>query len=428
MKNAVIDREGVKEKFGVYPEKMIELQALVGDSTDNVPGVPGHRAEDRRAAPRRVRRPRNAARPRRRDQAAEAAREPGAVRRAGAHLAQARGALLRRAARRAARRPRGGAGRRREGGRLLQGDGVHRADRAASPTKTGVDPAEIEPATLEIAGWPPGGGAACARARHGRLRAACAGAVEQQAGPTRARAGSAATSAHEWRFGPRDDQRARQARRRWSRRGARAAGDAEASTSRKISLRPAPRGPRALGATAARERGLAFDRGRRRSAPSPMQAEICGIALALEPGFAGYIPLGHRARRRRHFRRRAGEGPDPARRRARSAEARCSRTRPSSRSAQNIKDDWLVLARHGIEMAPIDDVMLMSYALDAGALKHGHGLGELCNRSPRPRADRAQGGRRHRQGQGHASTACRSTAPPATRRRTPTSRCASGAC
>ena len=44
---------------------------------------------------------------------------------------------------------------------------------------------------------------------------------------------------------------------------------------------------------------------------------------------------------------------------------------------QNIKDDWLVLARHGIEMAPVDDTMLMSYALDAGALKHGHGLGEL---------------------------------------------------
>src|SRR4051812_4864694 len=41
MKNTIIDREGVKEKFGVYPEKMIELQALVGDSTDNVPGVPG---------------------------------------------------------------------------------------------------------------------------------------------------------------------------------------------------------------------------------------------------------------------------------------------------------------------------------------------------------------------------------------------------
>ncbi|MEM1379826.1 MAG: DNA polymerase I [Pseudomonadota bacterium] len=40
MKNKVIDADGVIEKFGVGPEKMIDLQALMGDSTDNVPGVP----------------------------------------------------------------------------------------------------------------------------------------------------------------------------------------------------------------------------------------------------------------------------------------------------------------------------------------------------------------------------------------------------
>ncbi|NNU15747.1 DNA polymerase I [Parvularcula sp. ZS-1/3] len=41
MKNKIIDTDGVIEKFGVGPEKMIDLQALMGDSTDNVPGVPG---------------------------------------------------------------------------------------------------------------------------------------------------------------------------------------------------------------------------------------------------------------------------------------------------------------------------------------------------------------------------------------------------
>ncbi|NRA30274.1 MAG: DNA polymerase I, partial [Parvularculaceae bacterium] len=41
MKNKVIDADGVVEKFGVGPEKMIDMQALMGDSTDNVPGVPG---------------------------------------------------------------------------------------------------------------------------------------------------------------------------------------------------------------------------------------------------------------------------------------------------------------------------------------------------------------------------------------------------
>jgi DNA polymerase-1 len=41
MKNKHIARAEVIEKFGVPPEKVIEVQALAGDSVDNVPGVPG---------------------------------------------------------------------------------------------------------------------------------------------------------------------------------------------------------------------------------------------------------------------------------------------------------------------------------------------------------------------------------------------------
>ncbi|MSO72872.1 MAG: DNA polymerase I [Rhodospirillaceae bacterium] len=41
MKNRAIGPEQVREKFGVGPDKVIEVQALAGDSSDNVPGVPG---------------------------------------------------------------------------------------------------------------------------------------------------------------------------------------------------------------------------------------------------------------------------------------------------------------------------------------------------------------------------------------------------
>jgi DNA polymerase I len=41
MKDKKIGPAEVMEKFGVPPEKVIEVQALIGDSTDNVPGVPG---------------------------------------------------------------------------------------------------------------------------------------------------------------------------------------------------------------------------------------------------------------------------------------------------------------------------------------------------------------------------------------------------
>ena len=41
MKNKIVQKGEVYEKFGVYPEKVIDVQALAGDSVDNIPGVPG---------------------------------------------------------------------------------------------------------------------------------------------------------------------------------------------------------------------------------------------------------------------------------------------------------------------------------------------------------------------------------------------------
>ena len=41
MKNKFINKDDIDKKFGVAPEKIIDVQALAGDSSDNVPGVPG---------------------------------------------------------------------------------------------------------------------------------------------------------------------------------------------------------------------------------------------------------------------------------------------------------------------------------------------------------------------------------------------------
>ena len=40
MSNVLLDEQGVKDKFGVPPERIIDYLALVGDSSDNIPGVP----------------------------------------------------------------------------------------------------------------------------------------------------------------------------------------------------------------------------------------------------------------------------------------------------------------------------------------------------------------------------------------------------
>ncbi len=46
--------------------------------------------------------------------------------------------------------------------------------------------------------------------------------------------------------------------------------------------------------------------------------------------------------------------------------------------AQNMKFDLEILRENGIDVAPVDDTLLMSYVLDAG--KNGHGMDELSEK------------------------------------------------
>jgi hypothetical protein len=90
MKNKTMGRDEVFEKFGVGPEKVVDVQSLAGDSVDNVPGAPGIGVKTAAHAARRVWRSRHAARPRRGDQAAEAPRDADQFRRPDPALARPR--------------------------------------------------------------------------------------------------------------------------------------------------------------------------------------------------------------------------------------------------------------------------------------------------------------------------------------------------
>jgi DNA polymerase-1 len=104
----------------------------------------------------------------------------------------------------------------------------------------------------------------------------------------------------------------------------------------------------------------------------PMQAEMCGIALALGPNDACYIPLGHKQSGDGAGLFAAGLAPDQI-----DAREALDALRPVLESPGvqkigfNIKFTAMMLAQHGIIMQNHDDVQLMSYALDAGRNSHG---------------------------------------------------------
>ncbi|WP_417687244.1 DNA polymerase I [Roseibium sp.] len=109
-----------------------------------------------------------------------------------------------------------------------------------------------------------------------------------------------------------------------------------------------------------------------------MQADLVGVSLATAPGKACYIPLGH-VDGEGDLLGGGGlvEGQIPM---ADALEVLKPMLEDPSvlKIAQNLKYDWLVMTRHGIDISPFDDTMLLSYALDAG--KGGNGMDELSER------------------------------------------------
>jgi DNA polymerase-1 len=117
------------------------------------------------------------------------------------------------------------------------------------------------------------------------------------------------------------------------------------------------------------------------SSLDPMQADLVGFSLCVAPGRACYVPLGHRNGG-------AGDlfgGGDLVAGQLAENEA-LALLKPLMEApgilkiAQNVKFDWHVFRQRGIETAPIDDTMLVSYALDAGSTNEGHGMDALAER------------------------------------------------
>ena len=117
---------------------------------------------------------------------------------------------------------------------------------------------------------------------------------------------------------------------------------------------------------------------------SATHAGLCGVSLAVGPNEACYIPLTH------EHAPLAGDGGLDFGGEADTREPLTQLDKPMVLAAlktllenpavlkvgQNIKYDLAVMARRGIRVAPVEDTMLISYVLEGGL--HGHGMDELA--------------------------------------------------
>jgi DNA polymerase-1 len=105
----------------------------------------------------------------------------------------------------------------------------------------------------------------------------------------------------------------------------------------------------------------------------PMQADLVGLSLSVEPGTGAYLPLQHRSGEGL-FDEGLVAGQVPLKD-ALAAIKPLLEDDAVLKIGQNIKFDINVMRQHGIDISPVDDTMLISYVLDAG--RNGHGMDEL---------------------------------------------------
>jgi DNA polymerase I len=338
MKDCQIGEAEVIEKFGVPPAKMIEVQALAGDSVDNVPGVPGIGVktgaqliqqygdlETLLASAHEIKQPK---------------RRENLI--AFADAARMSRELVRLRDDVPLEHPLETIGVRPPDPKALVG--FLKAMEFTTLTRriaaeVGVELADVEPAAVEVVGWPPASGEAVEPGVDGMAEARAADAATTAA---------VAEAAQDWLKAPIDY-------------------DAYVTVTDMAALE--------RWIDAAREQGhVAIDT--ETDSLDPMGAELVGISLAVEPGLACYIPLRHRSAEGLDF---GGDTlaqlpPDAV-----LAALKALLEDPATlKIGHNMKFDVQQFARRGIAMAPIDDTRLMSYAVESGLTAHN--MGDLSER------------------------------------------------
>ncbi len=371
MKDKKIGRAEVIEKFGVPPEKVIEVQALIGDSTDNVPGVPGigvktaaqligeygdletllRRAGEIKQDKRRQSLIENAEKARLSKKLVTlddhvklsvplgdlAVHEPDHKRLIAFLKAMEFSSLTRRVAE-FAEIDAGAV----EPDTKLAGRG---ASSLSSPAEEGGEAPTASPGDGPSgpAKVPTGPAAAAGLSRNGRGEGATVILAPKALVDARAEAARAA----KFERGKYETVRSLDRLAAWIERA------------------------RDTGVVALDIASDGFD---------PMRAELCGIALAVAPNESCYVPLAHR---------QDGEGAglfrgdvvadQIAERAALDALQPLFADPGVIKIGHDLKFAWQVFMRRGLEIVSYDDTMLMSYVLDAG--RNSHGLDSLAERT-----------------------------------------------